>query len=137
VKDEEVEFHLIEKTRREERQLSEREKRLKERDPWRYRDTQYQYFPTGMLSLQILTSAEHGMTRTWSDLKKCRLETRLGLFVAALETSSLAIKRNRREAEEREWRWAEEARIRKENRHDHRSGRGVVLVPGRIREGHS
>jgi hypothetical protein len=115
VKDEEVEFHLIEKTRREERHLSEREKRLKERDPWRYRDTQYQYLSTGMLSLQILTSAEHGMTRTWSDLKKCRLEKRLGLFVAALETTSLAIKRNRRE-EERERRWADEARIRRENR---------------------
>ena len=116
VKDEEVEFHLIEKTRREERQLSEREQRLKERDSWRYRDSQYQYFPTSLLSLQILTSAKYGMTRTWSDLKKCRLEKRLGLFVTALESTSLAIKRNRLEAEERERRWAEEARIRRQNR---------------------
>lgn len=113
---EEIEFLVTEKVDREERELSQRELRAKERNPWRFRYPEYRYIPTGVLSLRILTIGAFRRTRTWSDLKKRPLERRLGLFVEALEPISAAIKRERSEAEERRKRWAEEERRRKERR---------------------
>ncbi len=108
VDEEEIEFHMTEKVRREERQLTTAELRDKKRNPWAYRRPEYRYLPTGALSLQIVTASNAGATRTWSDLKKSPLENRLGRFVAALEPIAEAIKRKRREDQERRKRWAEE-----------------------------
>jgi hypothetical protein len=113
-------IRLSESYRRKERELTPRELKRQEREPWLYRN-EYTYYSTGELTLTILNSG-YGVQTNWSDGKR-KIEERLGSFIigmikAAHERIETRLRREREEREREErWRIREEkARLYKEEK---------------------
>jgi hypothetical protein len=118
------EVALEESTDRKVRELTPAEKKAQQRDPWLYRTPQYDYTPTGRLTLRI-KGYGCGERRSWSDGKQQRLEDCLNAFIIGLihvavrqRAQELEWERQRREweAEERRRREAERQRRLEEAR---------------------
>lgn len=111
VANEKIPIAFDEEVAKEVRELTAREKQEQQRNPWRYRDPQYRYFPSGKLSLRIDVERYlfSGLRRRWTDSEqRPRIEKCLGAFVEQLETIAGLIKEDRRKREEderkrREW----------------------------------
>jgi hypothetical protein len=108
---EEMIISISESFRRKERELTPRELKRQEREPWLYRN-EYSYQPTGELTLTI-HNGEYRTQANWSDGKR-KIEERLGSFIVGLIKAAHGRIENRlrREREEREW--EERRRIREE-----------------------
>ena len=78
---EEMAIRLSETYRRKERELTPRELKRQEREPWLYRN-EYAYHPTGELTLTIC-NAGYGVQANWSDGKR-KIEERLHSFIIGL-----------------------------------------------------
>jgi hypothetical protein len=114
---EEMVIRLSESYRRKERELTPRELKRQEREPWLYR-TEYAYHPTGELTLTI-DNAGYGVQSNWSDGKR-KIEDRLGSFIvglikAAHERIETRLRREREEREREERRRIREEKARRYN----------------------
>jgi len=111
-----LEFGLVESIKRTERDLTE-----KEMKSWHYRSKEFEFHPTGNLSLIIKTYLPEGTRRKWSEGKKRRLEDCLNDFIAGLIRAAivhrarrLEMERERKKRLEEERKRMEEERIREE-----------------------
>jgi hypothetical protein len=126
VMDEVIEFYLEEKFKIVEKKLTQAQKKEQEKYPWMY-SHEYDYIPTGIMSLKIDAWGICDTRKKWSDGEKQRLEDCLNSFVIGLMKAAETIKKSRiqREKQELEWqerkrrseeleklRWEEEARIK-------------------------
>lgn len=107
------EIALEESTDRKVRELTPAQKKAQQKDPWLYRTPQYDYTPTGRLTLRIKGYGS-GERRSWSDGKQQRLEDCLNAFVIGLIRVAV-----RQRAQELEWErqrreWEAEERRRRE-----------------------
>jgi hypothetical protein len=99
--------------------IEERIKRVERQKPQQrtghgpmWSSPEYDWVPTGQLSLMIESYCGDGVRRTWSDAKQQRIENCLNAFIVGLVAAAEAIKARRleQEARERELRAAEERR---------------------------
>ena len=112
---EEMVIRLSESYRRKERELTPRELKRQEREPWLYRN-EYAYHPTGELTLTICNGG-YGVQANWSDGKR-KIEERLGSFIvglikAAHERIETRLRREREEREREERRRIREEKARR------------------------
>ncbi len=122
---ESVAFALEELVDRTERPLTPAQEKDKARNPWKYSRPQYDYSPSGRLSIKITDPSwgEIGR-RSWSDGKKQRIENVLNAFMAALIQAAAAEREHRiqrekwareqaeRERRQREWQRRKQAEER-------------------------
>jgi len=104
-----LEISLEEKVDRKERQLDQ-QKIGKNENSHSYRRPEYDYFPTGNLSLCIKDVKGIGIRHTYSDGKKKRLENLLNPFIASLINAAIDRRARRLEQERREREWQEQRR---------------------------
>jgi hypothetical protein len=104
-----LEISLEEKVDRKERQLDQ-QKIEKNENSHSYRRPEYDYFPTGNLSLCIKDVQGVGIRHTYSDGKKKRLENLLNPFIASLVNAAIDRRARRLEHERREREWQEQRR---------------------------
>lgn len=104
-----LEICLEEKVDRKERQLDQQNSG-KHQDSYSYRRPEYDYFPTGHLSLSIKDVKGVGIRHTYSDAKKKRLENLLNPFIASLINAAVDRRACRLERERREREWEEQRR---------------------------
>jgi hypothetical protein len=124
--DEVIEFCLEEKLKIVEKKLTPAQKKEQEKYPWMY-SHEYDYIPTGIMSLKIDAWGICDTRKKWSDGQKQKLENCLNSFIIGLMKAAETIKKSRiqREKQELEWqerkrrseeleklRWEEEARIK-------------------------
>jgi len=115
-------FSLVEKIKRQTKEPTAAEVRDRQKNPYRYYQTEYTYSPTGILTLQVHDTEVFGVRTQWKDGKRQKLETILNDIVfdfvrCAAAKRDRRIELARREAEEREWqriRWQKAEEIRKE-----------------------
>jgi len=108
---------------RRERPLTPAQERDRERAPWKYRNPEWDYLPTGRLTLRILDEP-CGWRRVrlrWTDGKRGTVENYLNRFIIGLVDAANNRKANReewarweREREEQRRREAEQLRLRQE-----------------------
>ena len=113
-----VAFSLEEIVDRSERPLTPAQEKDKARNPWRYARPEYDYRPSGKLSLKITYPSWDIGRRTWSDGKKQRVENVLNGFVVGLIKAAVVERERRlrherleREREEEERRHREQQRL--------------------------
>ena len=99
-----IEIQLRELLDRREKQFTAVEKKERERSSWLRDKIEYEYSPSGRLTLNILNYLSDGCRRVWSDGKKQRLEIRLdsvinGVIAAAESEKALRLQRERWEKE--------------------------------------
>ncbi len=86
-----------------------------QKHPWMA--PKWDYKLTGKLQFRVDNLPySAGVRGTWSDGKCQRLEKCIGDFIIGLRVAAAAIKKNRRETEERERRWEEERKQKEEQR---------------------
>ncbi len=107
VGDEDVAVLLEEKVERVERKPSD----TRPRQRFSY-GSEFEWVPTGRLSLKIDHSYLDGIRRSWADARKQRVELCLNDFIIGLVAAAETLKAQRlaREERQREWREAEERR---------------------------
>ncbi len=117
-----VAFALEELVDRKERPLTSAQEKDKVRNPWKYSRPEYDYSPSGRLSLKITDPSwsEIGR-RSWSDGKRQRIENVLNAFIAGLIQAASVKREHRiqcekwareqaeRERRQREWQKRKEA----------------------------
>jgi hypothetical protein len=119
-----VAFALEELVDRTERPLTPAQEKEKARHPWKYARPEYDYSPSGRLSLKITDPSwgEIGR-RSWSDGKRQRIEKVLNALIAGLIQAASVEREHRIQHEE----WARE-QAERERRHrgtgKDRSGKG-------------
>jgi hypothetical protein len=113
VMDEVIEFYLEERVKIIEKKLTPAQKKEQQEYPWRY-GNEYDYIPTGILSLKINGEGISDTRKTWSDGQKQRLENCLNSFIIGLMKAAEIIKKNRIEREKRELEWQERRRRHEE-----------------------
>jgi len=113
VMDEVIEFCLEEKVKIIEKKLTPAQKKEQQEHPWMY-GHEYDYIPTGILSLKINGDGISDTRRTWSDGQKQRLENCLNSFVIGLMKAAEKIKESRIQREKRELEWQERRRRNEE-----------------------
>ncbi|KZZ78862.1 hypothetical protein A3767_01395 [Oleiphilus sp. HI0133] len=101
VKDEEIEFYLIERTSRKEHILTKEELRDKKLRGY-YWGPKYDYSPTGELSLIIEKPGWLAERSTWKDGKRQKLEDLLNDFCTHISILADNIKKKRAEEQERD-----------------------------------
>jgi len=104
---------IEERTLRKPRELTTVERKRKEKNPWLFLTQQFEYLPTGKLTLRIENHG-YGTRQSWSDGKQQRIEDCLNDFVIGLIRASVRIQAARLEREQREKEWEEEKRLRRE-----------------------
>jgi hypothetical protein len=109
VMDEVIEFCLEERVKIIEKKLTPAQKKEQQEYPWMY-GNEYDYIPTGILSLKINGEEISDTRKTWSDGQKQKLENCLNSFVIGLMKATEIIKKNRIEREKRELEWQERRR---------------------------
>jgi hypothetical protein len=107
------EIALEETTDRKERELTPSQKKEQKIHPWMYRIPQYDYTPTGRLTLKIKGYGS-GERRSWSDGKQQRLEDCLNAFLIGLIQVSVRERAQQLERERQEQAWKEQERRRQE-----------------------
>ena len=112
-----IRFRLEELLDRKERELTAAQIRDRERYSWlASRRPEYDYFPSGRLSLVIgESSGGTGARRRWSDGQKQQLENMLNRFVAGLIKAADDEKEAHREREEWQRQYEEDRRRRHES----------------------
>ena len=83
-------------------ELTERQKREKEKSPWLYRHPEYRYFPNGRLVFRIDREWSEGIRKRYADGARQRLEDLLGSAILALEALATKLQEDRRKREEEE-----------------------------------
>ena len=78
-----IEIQLRELFDRREKQFTAAEKKERERSSWLRDKVEYEYSPSGRLTLNILNYLSEGCRRVWSDGKKQRLEARLDSVISS------------------------------------------------------
>jgi len=105
---------LEETVRRIDHVLTKEEEKKKSRDQWyHFRLPQYDYIPTGKLTLRLNHAWQYKGRTSWGDGKIQRVETCLNDFVISLRKAAMAIKHQQQEDERKE-KDREIARLRKE-----------------------
>ncbi len=107
---EDISFRLVEKAERTERPLTPDEIKARKKGQLFYVPNRYTYSPTGILSLAI--AGGYGTSRTVSDGKNSKIESKLNDFVVLLEHEAVHRRLNRELRERQAEKWAEEARER-------------------------
>lgn len=85
-----------------ERKLTVFQKKQKKEHPLLFRLPEYDYFPTGNLTLKIKNKKLYKTRKSWSDGKKHRLEDLLNSFIRGLYKAAESIRVERLESERRE-----------------------------------
>lgn len=109
---------IEERTTRKVRELTPAERKRKEKEPWLYWGQQYEYLPTGRLTLRI-ENYGYGARQTWSDGKQQRIEDCLNEFLVGLIQTSVRIHAERRDQERRKQEREEQRRRQHETELDH------------------
>ncbi len=107
-------FSLEENLDRSERPLTPAQEKDKIRNPWGYSRPEYDYNPSGKLSLRITDPSWNIGRRIWSDGKKQRVENVLNSFVIGLIKAAVAEREHRIQRERWEKERKEEERRRRE-----------------------
>lgn len=99
---EDIEFSVYERVTRERPALTPEQLKRKEREPWKFRDPEWTYTPTGHLYLEISTSVrdDRGPHKWFDRGRHQTLDRRLDEFIAKATELAAAIKRERAAAEE-------------------------------------
>jgi len=98
--------------------LGEKVRQIKRRAKDRWDWPRYEYAPTGVLRLSILSRDALNVRKIWQDGKMQRIEDCLNRFTAGMVKAALAIKeeRARRDQRQREWLEAEQRRAEEQQR---------------------
>jgi hypothetical protein len=120
--EEDIAISLSEQVNRVERKDENRKK-----SAWSFR--QYDWVPTGNLSLRI-QGWSPGARQSWTDGKKQRLENCLNQFIVGLVIVGEAerVRRLEREERERQYRAAEEERVRELRRQEEEAARARAVI---------
>lgn len=122
------EVALEESIDRKEREITASQKKEQKNQPWLYRTPQYDYTPTGRLTLKIKGYGQ-GERRSWSDGKQQRLEDCLNAFIIGLIQAAVRERARQLEQErrEREWKEQERRRLERERRQRLEAARAKAL----------
>ena len=113
-----VEIEIRELLVRREKQFTAAEKKEREKSSWLRDRMEYEYFPSGRLTFNILNYLADGCRRLWSDGKKQRLENCLGSIISGLIAAAESERTHRlqREQWEKERREREQAQLEEQER---------------------
>jgi hypothetical protein len=110
-----VEISLEEMVIRKQKPLTKSQEKQKASGDWLYPRPEYDYFPTGKLSLKIKNIFwRDKLRRTWSDGKKQKLEDLLNAFIVGLIRAAIGIKEKKLQLEKWEQERKEKERRRQE-----------------------
>lgn len=98
-----------------EKKLSASQEKRRKEHPWMY-TPEYDYVPTGVLTLKIKNERLYNTRKNWSDGKIHKLEDLLNSFIVGLMKAAQTIKlvRLERERREREWERQRQERLERE-----------------------